>query len=86
MKLLYLTTTIVVLLIGCTAIKEGYHNFKDCVVDRDCRQQSVEQGKNYQSYGTAIGGIVPFPLSASIVGAALFGIGFTLNAIKGRKK
>ena len=87
MKKILFIGSLIFLFIGCAAVKQAKQDAASCLADPVCREAAVAEARNEKEIATAIAGASPIPLSANIVGGAVYGIGLVVALIrKGRKK
>ena len=86
MKRLIFVVSLLLLGIGCAAIKERVDNAKACLADPACIEEVQTARDKGQRIGGLFGGLVPIP-AAGAVGSGVVGLLFALEALtRNRKK
>jgi len=87
MRKLFLSLSILFLLVGCAQLKQAKVDATACMVDPVCRAEAVKQAEIAKGIAKDISGVSPIPLSTNVVGGVAYGVALLISWIKlGKKK
>jgi hypothetical protein len=85
-KHIFLLLAVLLIGVGCAAVKQGTVDAKTCLADPVCREEAVKQANSAKQQAVAVAGVSPLPGSANVAGGVAYGVVLLIALVRGGRK